>query len=175
MSILTDFVFEFFIDIFVLLLGKQGSQLQFRPVVIGETQTINKLVMRSKSHWPYPADYLEKCARTLWIDEIYISNWPVYMGELNGKQVGVFALKTVDGENRLDHLWIDPPYIRKGYGKILFGRAVEEAKRLGWRSFRLAADPYALEFYLKLGGRQIGTVQSRIKPDLVLPHVEFSF
>jgi hypothetical protein len=39
----------------------------------------------------------------------------------------------------------------------------------------LATDPYATGFYSKLGAVQIGTVQSKIKPGLFLPHMEFKF
>lgn len=140
-----------------------------------EAVALSDLVMRSKSYWPYPTDYLSKCVDALRIDESYISNWPVFVGEVKGTVVGIFALKTIAGEHRLDHLWIDPSFIGMGYGKKLLLAAIIEAKKIGWNEFRLAADPYALEFYLRLGGNQIGVVQSRIKPDLFLPHVEFSF
>jgi GNAT superfamily N-acetyltransferase len=141
----------------------------------GETGLLNELALRSKAHWPYPAAYLEKCVHALWIDAGYVRDWPVFVFELENSVRGFFALKTVDGEDRLDHLWIDPPSIGKGIGRKLFSRAVEEARTLGWTRFRLAADPYALGFYQKAGCVQIGTVQSRIKPDLLLPHLEHRF
>lgn len=105
----------------------------------------------------------------------YIRDWPVFVAECENRNVGFFALKNVNGENRFDHLWIEPSFIKKGIGKLLFYRAIEDAKQLKWGSFRLAADPYTLDFYLKLGCLKIGRVQSRIKPDLFLPHVEIKF
>jgi GNAT superfamily N-acetyltransferase len=90
-----------------------------------------------------------------------------------GVVIGFFALETIGSENRLDHLWIEPERIRQGFGRQLFQEAVIAAKSLGWASFRLAADPPAEEFYLKMGARRIGDVQSRIKPDLLLPHMEY--
>ncbi|MGZ6442239.1 MAG: GNAT family N-acetyltransferase [Pseudobdellovibrionaceae bacterium] len=149
--------------------------LNIRRALGHEHTEISDLVMRSKSFWPYPPDYLSKCIDALRIDEPYIIKWPVYIGEVDGAKAGIFALKIIGTENRLDHLWVDPPFIGKGIGKNIFLRAIVEAKKMGWNGFRLAADPYALEFYLRLGGNQIGTVQSRIKPDLFLPHIEFSF
>ncbi|MBS1983725.1 MAG: GNAT family N-acetyltransferase [Bdellovibrionales bacterium] len=73
----------------------------------------------------------------------------------------------------MDHLWILPEFIGKSIGRCLFARAVEEARKLEWTEFWLAADPYAIGFYEKLGAVQLGTVQSRIKPDLFLPHMKF--
>lgn len=151
------------------------TDLHIRRVRISEAVDISALVMRSKAYWPYPKDYLSQCVHALKIDEAYIADWPVFSGEVGGVRAGVFALKEFDNERRLDHLWVDPPFIGKGIGKRLFMRAIIEARQIGWNDFRLAADPFAVEFYLKLGGRQIGAIQSRIKPDLVLPHIEFSF
>jgi hypothetical protein len=149
--------------------------VNIRRAVSKDANELSQLAMRSKAYWPYPADYLEKCVEALRIDENYIQNWPVFVGESDQRSFGFFALKNIAGENRLDHLWIDPPFIKMGFGKSLFHRSVQEAQLLKWNSFRLAADPYALDFYLRLGGHQIGTVQSRIKPDLFLPHIEFKF
>lgn len=151
------------------------KSLTIRRAIANDENEINQLVMRSKSYWPYPKDYIEDCREVLKIDTNYISQWPVYVAEINNVKAGVCAIKPVDNENRLDHLWIDPTAIRTGVGKKLLLHAIEEAKKLNWKSFRLAADPYARDFYLKMGGKQIGTVQSRIKPDLFLPHIEFIF
>ena len=133
---------------------------------------LSGLAMRSKSYWPYPPDYLQKCVNVLKLEPNDIRSWPVYAYEKNNEVVGFFALKPVSGENRLDHLWIDPRFIGQGIGKSLFLTAVAKAKELGWSKFRIAADPYAEDFYLKMGAKKIGTVQSRIKPDLFLPHLE---
>lgn len=140
-----------------------------------EAEALSALALKSKAHWPYPKDYLEKCREALRVDPEYVLGWPVFVADVAGKPAGFFALKVVSGEPRLDHLWIAPELIGKGIGRILFGRAVEEARRLGWSSFRLAADPYATDFYAKLGCVRIGEVQSRIKPDLFLPHMEKRF
>lgn len=158
-----------------MLNSSSDHDITLRPAHTHEAAHLSALAMRSKSYWPYPSDYLVKCVEALRIDESYISDWPVFVGEKKGRPIGIFALKTIAGENRLDHLWIDPQFIGMGYGRKLFLAAIAEAKRRGWVGFRLAADPYALQFYLKLGGNQIGTVQSRIKPDLFLPHIEFLF
>lgn len=140
-----------------------------------ESELLSQLALRSKAHWPYPKEYLNNCVTALKIDPDYVQQWPVFVEELNEVIVGFFALKEVNGEKRLDHLWIEPTFIREGLGTRLFSRAIQEAQNIGWTSFRLAADPYALEFYRKVGCIQIGNVQSRIKPDLVLPHLEFQF
>lgn len=153
-------------------MGNGSLPIVIRRALIDEAQELSTLAMRSKAHWPYPQDYLEKCVDALKVDAAYIEQWPVFVAEVAGRVVGFFGLKTVAGEPRLDHLWILPEFIGKSVGSRLFERSVEEAKRLGWTEFWLAADPYAIGFYEKLGAALFGTVQSRIKPDLFLPHMK---
>lgn len=152
-----------------------GPALNIRAAKESESIFLSGLAMRSKSFWPYPPDYLEKCISVLKVTPEDIRNWPVAVAELNGEAIGFYGLKPVSGENRLDHLWIDPRLIGKRFGISLFQEAVLAAKRIGWNQFRIAADPYAEPFYLKMGAKNIGTVQSRIKPDLFLPHMEMNF
>jgi GNAT superfamily N-acetyltransferase len=149
--------------------------LTFRRGTLEDSQELSRIALISKAHWPYPQDYLDKCVDALFIDEDYISNWPVIIAEVQNGPVGFFTLKVIKEEPRLDNLWILPEYIGKGLGSKLFKLAVQEAQKLNWTSFRLAADPYATGFYTKLGAIQIGTVQSRIKPGLFLSHMEFKF
>lgn len=138
-----------------------------------ESKLLSKIALISKAHWPYPKDYLDKCVEALHISEEYIEQWPVYIADVENTPVGFYTLKIITDEPRLDNLWILPEFISKGIGSQLFKHATLEAAKLGWTIFRLAADPYATGFYEKLGAHQIGTVQSRIKPDLFLPHMEF--
>lgn len=151
------------------------QNLNVRAAVKSEARFLSGLAMRSKSYWPYPADYLEKCVGVLHVTEDDIQNWPVLVAELDGEIIGFFALKKVSNENRLDHLWIDPRYIGKGTGKVLFAKSLVAAKEIGWNQFRIAADPYAEPFYIKMGAKTIGSVQSSNKPDLFLPHMEIHF
>ena len=139
----------------------------------GDAKELSKIALLSKAHWPYPKDYLEKCIQALEIFPDYIEKWPVYKAVIDHKTVGFFTLKVINYENRLDNLWIIPEYIGKKIGSQLFRKAILEARKLNWSYIRLAADPYATGFYEKLGVTQIGTVQSRIKPDLFLPHMEY--
>jgi len=148
-------------------------QIQIRPAKVAEAQGLTELALRSKSIWGYDKTYLRNCREALTLQASDIQNWPVHVCEINNLIVGFCALKHVDGEDRLDHLWIEPKYIKQGIGSHLFSIAIVEAQKLGWPLFRLAADPPAKGFYEKMGAECIGTVQSRIKPDLLLPHMEF--
>ncbi len=154
-----------------ILMEKSLPSFSIRLANKIEGDLLTDLALRSKSYWKYSEDYLLKCRPALLVDEDYISSWPVFVLMINGVVAGFTSLKTIKGENRLDNLWIDLPYIGKGYGKMLLFHAIEEAKKLGWDEFYLAADPGAQSFYEKFGAVKVGMVQSRIKSDLFLPHM----
>lgn len=148
--------------------------LKFRCAELSEGRFLTELALRSKSYWDYDKDYLEMCREALTVNKSYITNNIVMIGEVNNEIIGFFSLAKVKGENRLDNLWIEPSNIRNGYGTIFFNEALKYANQLGWSSVRLAADPPAEGFYIKMGMENIGKVQSKIKPDLYLEHMHLN-
>jgi len=91
------------------------------------------------------------------------------------KQIlGFFALMNLNGENRLEHLWLEPESLKRGVGTFAFKQIVRLAKELGWKSFRIVADPKAKGFYIKMGASLIGETQSKIDPEIFLPYLEYN-
>ena len=50
---------------------------------------------------------------------------------------------------------MEPEWIAKGIGSLLFRHAVERAIRLGGKQLEWEAEPNAVGFYEKLGGRYL--------------------
>lgn len=147
--------------------------MKTRPAEISEGPFLSRLALRSKSLHGYDKDYLEKCRPALTIDEAYIREWPVVVVESDDTVAGFFALKTINGENRLDHLWLEPTCTGKGMGSEVFSKIIKTAKQMEWESFRIVADPKSRGFYKKMGAVDIGMTQSRIAPEIQLPHMEY--
>ena len=95
------------------------NKKSFRSASSSEAELLSNLTIRSKAHWGFDEDFLNKCRPHLQITKEYIDNWRVVLMEDSGSIVGYFSLKTINGENRLDNLWIEPKFIRKGYGSLL--------------------------------------------------------
>ena len=57
--------------------------------------------------------------------------------EENTEIFGFFALKTINGENRLDHLWLEPRIIKKGLGSRVDRHAPIGEGELGPDAFGL--------------------------------------
>lgn len=148
------------------------EKIIIRPARFEEANFLTDLTLRSKSYWGYSQEFLDKCRPHLIITDSYIQDWPFGILEVKGKICGYFSLKTIDGEHRLDNLWIEPDEVRKGYGSLLIEKAMEKAKELGWNSIRMAVDKYGVGFYEKHGGKIIGKVQSRLGNEIFLNHME---
>ena len=115
-----------------------------RKALVSESQYLWDLALRSKAHWGYSPEFIEQCRPHIKIDPEYVENWPVVLLEEDGEIKGFYSLKAIRGENRLDNLWIDPKFIKYGYGKKLLIHAMETAKGLGWDHFTLASEPNAV-------------------------------
>jgi N-acetylglutamate synthase-like GNAT family acetyltransferase len=140
-----------------------------------EAQILSNLAVRSKSHWGYAPQFLERCRQHLEINHDYIRDWPVRVLEVEGQVAGFYSLKNIKGENRLDNLWLDLPYIGKGFGKTMLLHSIATAQEMGWERVRLATDEGGKTFYQKFGGKIIGKVKSRLGADIFLTHMEFEF
>lgn len=140
-----------------------------------EANQLSDLASRSKEHWPYDEAYLRQCRSVTHVTAKDILAWPFIVATENSNLCGFAAVCEIKGEKMLDHLWIDPPHIGKGLGRILFLKSVEITKSLGWTQFTIASDPYAKSFYLKMGARLIGQRESKIKKGFFFPLLEFTF
>jgi GNAT superfamily N-acetyltransferase len=94
------------------------------------------------------------------------------VAERDGVLVGFYALSSgTDGE--LDACFVDPPAIGTGVGAMLLRDALTAARRRGWATLVLDADPGAEGFYLRHGARRIGGSPSGSIPGRVLPRLAF--
>ncbi len=147
---------------------------EIRDALNGEAEYLSELTLRSKAYWGYSKEFLERCRPHLVVSTEYIENWPVRVLESSQSIIGYMSLKEISGETRLDNLWIEPEYIKHGYGTILFKEAISQARKLNWKTFRMAVEEQSIGFYEKLGAKIVGKVQSRLGGDIFLTHMEFS-
>jgi len=151
------------------------SEIKLRLAADDEAKLLSDLAGRSKSYWPYDEDYLKVCRSVTHVTAQDIQRWPFTVAACDRVIYGFSAPCEVNGENMLDHLWIEPCMIGRGLGRRLFSEAVRHAKALRWPSFTIASDPYAEHFYLKMGARRIGERESKIKKGFFLPLLEYRF
>ena len=108
----------------------------------------------------------------------YLADWPVYLAEHEGEIAGFYGFRrnplerNLGSEIFLHDLFIEPKWIGKGVGKELWQHALQTARENAWEKFFIESDPFAENFYIKLGAKRIGEI---ISPgsNRALPLLEF--
>ncbi len=126
-----------------------------------DTKLLASLEIRSESYWGYDSDFMDRFKKIYLITEEFILNNPTYILKDDEKIIGFYGLLLYD-EVSLEYLFIEPMYIGKGYGKMLWNHALEECKKLGIKEFTIITSPDARGFYLRLGATICNQVDSLI-------------
>jgi GNAT superfamily N-acetyltransferase len=97
-----------------------------------------------------------------------------YCAVEDDRVLGFYVLTTENDGIHLDHLWIVPEAMGRGIGRALFEYATAAAKRLGFDSIKIEADPNAEGFYKRMGARRVGATISEVEGERrELPLLEF--
>jgi GNAT superfamily N-acetyltransferase len=131
-----------------------------RPARPDEAAFLAALAVRSKGHWPYPAAFLARFARTLALTPDVVAANDVNVGERAGEVRGFYTLLHRGVLAVLDDLWLEPAEIGRGSGRLLFEHAVARATAAGGTVLEWEAEPYATGFYERMGGVTAGWTDS---------------
>lgn len=121
-----------------------------------EAAELAALAVRSKGHWPYPPEFLARFARVQGLTGEVVATNEVWVAERDGTVRGFCTLLHRADRTILDDLWLDPPEIGRGSGRLLFEHAVARATAAGARVLEWDADPHAEGFYVRMGARTVG-------------------
>jgi GNAT superfamily N-acetyltransferase len=128
------------------------TDARLRPAVPDDYERVRKLTLESKAHWGYDREFVRRWAQGLSFE----SDRERWVAELAREVVAWAALvPPVEGVAVLDDLWVDPAWIGRGLGSKLFRLAAERARELGAARLEWGAEPNAVGFYEKLGGRTL--------------------
>ena len=152
------------------------AEVTLRPGRPDEAAALSALALRSKGHWGYDAAFLQACRAELTLDTAQTGQATVAM--IGGERAGFVLLTDWLGGDRgagvgeLAMLFVDPPHIGQGLGRLLLAAAAEEAALRGWSRLRIESDPGAEPFYVAAGARRVGSVASGSLPGRRIPLLE---
>jgi GNAT superfamily N-acetyltransferase len=136
--------------------GATDPLLKFRRAQVDDAATLTAIALAGKQYWGYPAEWMTLWRPDLTITPQYIRFEAVQIAEKLGETVGFVGLSTGGNGRHLEHLWLWPDYIGRGYGRALFNEAVRIARQEGETELWINSDPNAEPFYLKMGAARIG-------------------
>jgi len=145
--------------------------INIRRAKVGEGSILTNIAINSEAYWGYDEEYMESFKNTYGVSENYISNYPTFLIEDNQIIVGFYSILMNVGETELEYFFINPDYIGKGYGKLLWNHVIENAKSLNIKQLEIVTSPEAIGFYIKMGAVKIGEVESLVKVGRKIPRL----
>jgi len=142
---------------------------QIRRARPDEAEALSELAVVSKGSWGYPGEFLAACRQELSLSPETIASTPVFVAEVGEGVVGFYSLQGAPPEGELGHLFVDPGWTGKGYGRRLWDHAIATARGIGFTSLLIESDPFAEAFYRAVGAQRIGKRESGSIPGRMLP------
>jgi GNAT superfamily N-acetyltransferase len=117
----------------------------------GERERLREIAIASKAHWGYDEEQVRR-----WGEGLELSpGVDRFVAEVDGEVVAYASLVCEDDVCVLDELWVEPEWIGKGVGSGLFRFALARAREGGARRLEWEAEPNAVGFYERMGGRYL--------------------
>jgi GNAT superfamily N-acetyltransferase len=127
-----------------------------RPARADEGERLREIARDAKAHWGYDLDWVRS-----WVQGDFdfsaaaLASNSYLVAESEGRAVAFARLIRKGDVAWLEDLWVEPPWIGRGVGTTLFEAAAEKARELGAKSMEWEAEPNAVGFYEKMGGRYL--------------------
>jgi GNAT superfamily N-acetyltransferase len=105
----------------------------------------------AKAHWGYDRARVDEWVEAGGFESESLRERLVYVAEAEGEPVGWAALIPRGPVGWLEDLWIEPEWIGRGAGRLLFEHVAERARELGAERLEWEAEPNARGFYERMG------------------------
>lgn len=135
---------------------------------------LTDIATKSEAYWGYDSDYMDKFKNIYNVSKEFIINNPTVIIEENKNIIGFYGIINKSSEVSLEYFFIEPKYIGKGYGKLLWNFLIKNCKNLGIREFSIVTSPQAKEFYVKMGATPCGKVESLLSKGRMIPKLIYS-
>jgi len=135
--------------------GSAPDQVAIRPAAGQELDRLRDIAADGKRYWGYDPDLVEQwLALGDFSPEVFAAKH-VFVAVVGGEIIAWSSLILKGDVCWLDDLWVAPHWIRRGVGTTLFDHAVTYARSAGASVMEWEAEPLAVAFYEKMGGRRV--------------------
>ncbi|WP_096187904.1 GNAT family N-acetyltransferase [Evansella halocellulosilytica] len=141
-----------------------------------EAHALSELALKSKRYWGYDEQFMSVSKDDLTVTPEFIQQSKVYVLEGPTKNIlGFYSFTIENDELELSFFFIDPNQIGKGSGKLMWEDAMKKAEETGYHCMKIISDPYARNFYEKMGATFIREVPSTFIKGRFLPLLIVNF
>jgi GNAT superfamily N-acetyltransferase len=120
-----------------------------------EGARLKEIAIASKGHWGYAPERVREWAERGDFGRETLEQLALFVADTGERAVAWASVESRGDVAWLADLWVEPEWMGKGLGTRLFRRAAEHARRSGARVLEWEAEPNALGFYEKMGGRYV--------------------
>ena len=131
------------------------EQVSIRAAAPVEGERLRQIALDSKAHWGYDEQWVRSWVAQGDFSPEALASKAVLVAEAGGRAVAFAGLIPKGKVAWLDDLWVEPRWIGRGVGTILFQAAAARARELGAKQMEWEAELNAVGFYEKLGGRYL--------------------
>ena len=156
------------------MVGMAPESYSVRDAKPQEQRELTRLCVRATMHMGYDEAFIDRVMPGLTITLPSITAGRVQLAQLaSGEIVGVVVVKTtmVQGIALLEGIFVDPPFWKRGIGRMLFEAAVNRAKGIKAGALMIYAEPSAEGFYKRMGAIRIGEGPFFYSPEIILPQL----
>jgi GNAT superfamily N-acetyltransferase len=133
----------------------EEAAIRIRRGSAGEGARLKEIAIASKGHWGYPPARVREWADGGDFERATLERLALFVAESGGRTIAWASVESRGAVAWLADLWVEPAWIGKGVGSQLFRRAAEHARVTGARALEWEAEPNALGFYERMGGRYV--------------------
>ncbi|MBT28838.1 MAG: GNAT family N-acetyltransferase [Thalassobius sp.] len=139
-----------------------------------DADKLSEIAFQSKAYWGYSEQFMESCRAELTSTSQELLRAISYVAFREETIVGFYLLKHLNENSiELEQMFVLPKFINLGIGKALFKHAVATAQKNGYNEIQIQADPYAQQFYEKMGATIKGFTPSQSIKNRMLPQMSF--
>jgi ribosomal protein S18 acetylase RimI-like enzyme len=137
-----------------------------------DAPALTRVAHAAKRRWGVSRGWIRLWRDALTLTPGFVERHPVWCAVRGAAGLGFYALSGAGTTRELEHLWVPPARVGRGVGARLLRHAVAALGADGARALRIASDPDAVGFYIRMGARRVGeapsTPRGRTLPLLVL-------
>jgi GNAT superfamily N-acetyltransferase len=130
-------------------------KLSLRAALPHEGDRLKEVAIEAKAFWGYDRERVESWADQGDFSPQRLAEITAFVAEADGRAVGWYSLLVKDETWWLEDLWLEPEWIGRGVGARLFRHAVAHVRSLGGSRLEWEAEPNAVGFYERMGGRYL--------------------
>lgn len=128
--------------------------VRIRPAAPSEGGRLREIAVASKLHWGYAEEDVLRWVANGDFSPAGLRAKEFYVADADGAVIAFASLVAAEVAV-LEDLWVEPDWIGKGVGAMLFRAVAERAAVLGAHALEWDAEPHAVGFYERMGATHL--------------------